>query len=72
MSEISQPTEPTPGGTGATAILPWLGAAMRRSDIALALGVVAILVVLVLPLPSWLLDFSLAISFSFAVLVLMT
>ncbi len=43
-----------------------------RSDIGLALGVVCILIVLILPLPSWLLDFSLAISITFSVVILMT
>ena len=45
---------------------------LKRSDIALGLGVVAILTVLVLPLPPWLLDMALALSFTFSVLVLMT
>ena len=45
---------------------------MRRGDIALALGVVFILVALILPMPSWLLDICLAVSITFAVLVLMT
>lgn len=44
----------------------------KRSDIALALGLVAILVVLILPMPKWLLDASLALSFTFSVLILMT
>lgn len=43
-----------------------------RGDIALATGVLTILVVLILPLPSLLLDFSLAISIIFSVLILMT
>jgi flagellar biosynthesis protein FlhA len=46
--------------------------AMKQADLGLALGVIAILVVLVLPMPSWLLDFSLAISITLSVLVLMT
>ena len=45
---------------------------VRRGDIALALGVVAILVVLILPMPSWMLDLCLAISMTLSVLVLMT
>ncbi|NQV58969.1 MAG: flagellar biosynthesis protein FlhA [Alphaproteobacteria bacterium] len=45
---------------------------MRQGDIALALGVSAILVVLILPLPSWLLDVALALSITFAVMILMT
>ena len=72
MSEISQQTEPTPGDNDAAAVLARIGAVLWRSDIALALGVVAILVVLILPMPSWLLDMSLAISFTISVLVLMT
>ena len=47
-------------------------AAMKRGDIMLALGVVAILVVLILPLPRWLLDFALAFSIMISVLILMT
>lgn len=46
--------------------------AARRPDIVLALGVVAILGVLILPLPSFLLDFFLAVSITFSVLILMT
>ncbi|HEY9550340.1 MAG TPA: FHIPEP family type III secretion protein, partial [Kiloniellaceae bacterium] len=46
--------------------------ALKRGDIALALGVTAILVVLILPLPAWLLDLSLAMSITLSVLILMT
>ncbi len=45
--------------------------ALRRGEIALALGVVAILIVLILPMPPWLLDFSLAISITLSILILM-
>ena len=45
---------------------------LRRGDIALALGIVAILVVLILPVPPWVLDVALALSITFSVLVLMT
>ena len=48
-----------------------IGSALRRGEIALALGVVAILVVLILPMPTWLLDGSLALSITFSVLILM-
>ena len=47
------------------------GSPLLRGDIALALGVVLILVVLILPMPRWLLDFSLALSMTFSVLILM-
>jgi len=62
------------GGEGSLALsrLSDLGTMLRRSDIALALGMMAILVVLILPLPALLLDFSLAISITFSVLILMT
>jgi flagellar biosynthesis protein FlhA len=57
------------GGGGAPFQIPEL---LKRGDIALALGVIAILVVLLLPMPTWLLDFSLAISITFSVVILMT
>ncbi len=44
----------------------------KRGDIFLAFGVITILVVLILPLPTWLLDVGLAISITFAVLILLT
>jgi flagellar biosynthesis protein FlhA len=49
-----------------------LSTMLRRSDIALAVGMMTILVVLLLPLPPLLLDFALAISITFSVLILMT
>jgi flagellar biosynthesis protein FlhA len=63
----------TGGGFDPSARLTVLGDAIaKRGDIALALGVVAILVVLILPMPAWLLDFTLAISITFSVVILMT
>jgi len=67
-----------PGGAGRRAgafHLPSLReiiALLRRGDIALAIGVLTILVVLILPLPPLLLDFALATSIIFSVLILMT
>ena len=49
-----------------------LGAKFLRGDIALALGVMMILVILILPMPRWMLDFALAGSITFSVLILMT
>ena len=46
--------------------------ALRRGDIALALGVICILAVLILPMPSWMLDIALAMSMTLSVLILMT
>src|SRR5690348_2506847 len=74
MSDIA--AAPAAAASGASAIkLPGLseiGAFAKRGDIALAIGVLTILVVLILPLPPLLLDFALAISIIFSVLILMT
>lgn len=59
------------GGGGSFDGLAVLKDSLRRPDIALALGVVAILVVLILPMPSWMLDFMLAVSITVSVLILM-
>ncbi len=61
-----------PGGSSFGPMLKRVGNAMRRGDIALAVGVITILFVLIMPMPSWMLDFSLAISITFSVLILMT
>src|ERR1700742_3021997 len=45
---------------------------VKKSDLGLAIGIMAILVVLILPLPTWMLDVSLAFSLSFSILILMT
>src|ERR1700743_1266619 len=45
---------------------------IRKSDLGLAIGIMAILVVLILPLPTWMLDVSLAFSLCFSLLILMT
>ena len=71
MSDIS--AAPTTSVSGIK--LPGLGdigAFFKRGDLALAVGVLTILVVFILPLPPILLDFSLAISIIFSVLILMT
>jgi len=63
------------GGGGQGFALPKLndiGIMLRRGDIALAIGVLAILVVLLLPLPATLLDMALAVSIILSVLILMT
>ena len=60
--------------TGSSASRPFrlptlaqLNATLRSSDIALAVGIMAIIVVLILPLPPILLDMLLAISIVFSV-----
>jgi flagellar biosynthesis protein FlhA len=55
-------------GFSLSSLLPYL----KRGDIALAVGVVAILIMLLLPMPRWLLDISLAISITISVMILMT
>ena len=63
------------GGVAGSISLPGLldlRSLLNRPDLGLAFGVMIILVVLILPMPAPLLDFLLAISITFAVLVLMT
>src|ERR1700749_2101584 len=62
---------PAPTG-GFAANLGSLGQYLKRSDLGLAIGIMAILIVLILPLPTWLLDVALAFSLSFSILILMT
>jgi flagellar biosynthesis protein FlhA len=47
-------------------------AKLKRGDIALAVGILAILVVLIMPMPSWMLDISLALSLALSALILLT
>ena len=49
-----------------------LKAGVARSDVLFGIGIVAILLVLILPIPTLLLDFLLALSIGFSVLVLLT
>src|SRR5215469_1653562 len=58
------------GGVGAS--LSGFADYLKRSDMSLAVGIMAILVVLILPLPPWLLDIALAFSLSLAIVILMT
>ena len=45
--------------------------AFQKSEVSLAIGIVAILAVLILPMPTFLLDFMLGISMAFSVMILM-
>jgi flagellar biosynthesis protein FlhA len=65
-------TTTTQGGGLGLPSLAQIGNLLRRGDLALAIGIMAILVVLILPLPPLLLDFALAISIILSVLILMT
>ena len=49
-----------------------LGDALRRGDVALAIGILSILAVLIVPMPPVLLDLLLAVSIILSVLILMT
>ncbi|MDF2365924.1 flagellar biosynthesis protein FlhA [Sneathiella sp.] len=69
---MSEPQSTAAAAQGGNEFLQRIVQMVGRSDIGLALGVVCILIVLILPMPSWLLDFSLAISITFSVVILMT
>ena len=72
---MADQTQAAPSNGEGMALSPTLRSivdVVRRGEIALALGVVAILVVLILPMPKWMLDVSLALSMTFSVLILMT
>ena len=70
---MADTTTATPATIGGIDFSPaGILALIKRSDLGLALGMMAILVVLILPLPTFLLDFALALSLSFAILILMT
>ncbi|SRR5579885_828049 len=69
---MTQAADSTPPPSGFAFNLASVAHYLRRSDLALAIGIMAILVVLLLPLPPWLLDICLAFSLSFAILILMT
>jgi len=67
MSDIGTTAKP-----GFDFSLGHIGSLIRKSDLGLAIGIMAILVVLILPLPTWLLDVCLAFSLSLSILILMT
>jgi flagellar biosynthesis protein FlhA len=72
---LPAPEEAQPAPGGAAAGLEGLGKIFtfaRHGDIGLALGVVTIMTVLILPMPAMMLDFFLAVSITFSVLILMT
>ena len=71
MSEVSN-TDSAPGLTIAGVNLNDLARAAAKGEIAMGMGVMILIVMLIVPLPPFLLDFMLAISITFSVLVLMT
>lgn len=46
--------------------------ALRRGEILLTFALITVLIILILPMPEWLLDFSLALSITFSVMILIT
>ncbi len=78
MTDAGQQATTAPGQSGGGKLgLPPIFAHLtadlqKRGDMAMALGILCILTVLLLPMPSWLLDFSLSISITLSVIVLMT
>jgi len=79
MSDVNEDGAPAPTSVPPAGGDPWvlpaplarMAHALRQGDVALALGVIAILIVLILPMPRWLMDFGLALSITFSVLILM-
>jgi flagellar biosynthesis protein FlhA len=67
----ASPPGQTQGADQIGVLVGRISGALKRGELALALGVVSILAVLIVPMPTWLLDISLALSITFAVLVLM-
>jgi flagellar biosynthesis protein FlhA len=68
----TEAAEPSQAQRGFAFKLPGIDLLKDRGDIALAVGMICILVVLLLPMPTWMLDFSLALSITFSVIILMT
>jgi flagellar biosynthesis protein FlhA len=65
MTETSPDTKPS-------ADKSILGIISGRSDVLLALAMIFMLALLLLPVPTWFLDASLAVSITFAIIILMT
>lgn len=71
MSDATTKEQPRNAGSASASLTSLFGAA-RGTDVAMALGIMTIILILILPMPSWLLDFALATSITFSVMVLMT
>lgn len=68
MSDVNASPARSGGNLAADAVM----ASLRRGELLLPFGIVAILAVLLVPLPTFLLDAALALSFTFSILILMT
>lgn len=71
---MAEPGESGPAQSGESfnAFFGRLKDVLLKGDIGLAVGITAILVVMIFPMPGWLLDVSLAFSFTFSVMIMMT
>ncbi len=65
MTDAAAPNQATPRAVG------FIRGTLLRGDIALAVGILVILAVLLVPMPPTVLDFMLAISITFSVMILM-
>ncbi|MEH6727114.1 MAG: FHIPEP family type III secretion protein, partial [Hyphomicrobiales bacterium] len=72
MSDTTQNNSAVSTTSGSGFKLPGLDQIAKRADLGLALCVIFIILVLIMPLPSAALDFLLALSIIFSVLILMT
>ncbi len=69
---VTNPKGKAVGAMSSSVNAAYVRKSIFRGDIGLALGVILILMILIMPMPPWLLDIALALSITFAVLVLMT
>jgi len=69
---MTQQTTSTRGGFDLGGAMGFLRGNVLTGQIGLAIGIGMILVVMITPLPTWLLDFGLALSITFSVMILMT
>ncbi|MBL1422226.1 MAG: flagellar biosynthesis protein FlhA [Alphaproteobacteria bacterium] len=58
-------------GAPKISVFPSLRSLLGRADIGFALGIMGILTIMILPLPTYLMDFTLAISITFSILIMM-
>ncbi|WP_135075991.1 flagellar biosynthesis protein FlhA [Terasakiella sp. SH-1] len=72
MADPATPGQQGQGGDQVGAFFDKVKNAFLKGDYGMAVGISTILVVLIFPMPSWLLDVSLAFSFTFSVMIMMT
>ena len=62
---------PLESGMPKLSVFPSFRSLLGRADIGFALGIMAILTIMILPLPAYLMDFTLALSITFSILIMM-